>query len=263
MLFPFETRQLYFNATAFGTSRAIVWLQEQRDKAFDQVRSTVRRDEVQDYRIGRIKHERVRVPRGENLLDWAIQVMNFHASRKSILEIEFENEEGTGLGPTLEFYALVAAELQRKTLGLWLCDDQETPTSPNESGKEGSVDLGHGNKPPGYYVQRAGGLFPAPLPQNSSQCDSAVTLFSFLGTLIAKVFQDNRLIDLPFSQPFLKLISQTPPPKSYEERLDDIPEDADRDANKVSSIADELLVSFINFLILRLQPRMISALSGT
>jgi len=39
------------------------------------------------------------------------------------LQIEFKGEEGTGLGPTLEFYALVAAELQRKDLGLWLCDD--------------------------------------------------------------------------------------------------------------------------------------------
>ena len=38
-------------------------------------------------------------------------------------QIEFKSEEGTGLGPTLEFYALVAAELQRRTLGLWLCDD--------------------------------------------------------------------------------------------------------------------------------------------
>jgi len=39
------------------------------------------------------------------------------------LQIEFRGEEGTGLGPTLEFFALVAAELQRKDLGLWLCDD--------------------------------------------------------------------------------------------------------------------------------------------
>jgi len=39
------------------------------------------------------------------------------------LQIEFRGEEGTGLGPTLEFYALVSAELQRKDLGLWLCDD--------------------------------------------------------------------------------------------------------------------------------------------
>ena len=37
-----------------------------------------------------------------------------------ILKVEFLEEEGTGLGPTLEFFALVAAELQRSDLGMWL-----------------------------------------------------------------------------------------------------------------------------------------------
>lgn len=36
-----------------------------------------------------------------------------------MLEIQYENEVGTGLGPTLEFYALVSAEMQRSDLGLW------------------------------------------------------------------------------------------------------------------------------------------------
>ena len=35
------------------------------------------------------------------------QVMKVHVDRKAILEVEFTDEEGTGLGPTLEFYALV------------------------------------------------------------------------------------------------------------------------------------------------------------
>lgn len=35
------------------------------------------------------------------------------------MEIQYENEVGTGLGPTLEFYALVSTELQRSDLGLW------------------------------------------------------------------------------------------------------------------------------------------------
>ena len=86
------------------------------------------------------------MPRGENILEWGIQVMRLHADRKSILEVgfkhltrfcfskptefsqiqvlflqvEFLEEEGTGLGPTLEFFALVAAELQRSDLGMWL-----------------------------------------------------------------------------------------------------------------------------------------------
>ena len=45
-----------------------------------------------------------------------MQVMKTHAERKAILEVEFIDEEGTGLGPTLEFFALVAAELQSKHL---------------------------------------------------------------------------------------------------------------------------------------------------
>lgn len=41
----------------------------------------------------------------------------------AFFQVEFQGEEGTGLGPTLEFYALVAAEFQRTSLGIWLCDD--------------------------------------------------------------------------------------------------------------------------------------------
>lgn len=43
-----------------------------------------------------------------------------------MIQIEFKGEEGTGLGPSLEFYALMSAELQRKDLGLWICDDDYT-----------------------------------------------------------------------------------------------------------------------------------------
>lgn len=105
MLFPFSTREFYFNATAFGTSRAIVWLQNQRDQAIEEVRSNVgsarRSDQLSEFRVGRIKHERIRVPRGPALFQFAQKVMNFHARRRAVLEIEFQGEEGTGLGPTL------------------------------------------------------------------------------------------------------------------------------------------------------------------
>ena len=48
---------------------------------------------------------------------------HFNVKLQFFFQIEFKDEEGTGLGPTLEFYALVAAELQKKSLGIWLCDD--------------------------------------------------------------------------------------------------------------------------------------------
>lgn len=66
-LFPFETRQLYFNCTAFGASRSIVWLQTQRDVTIERQRTpglSPRRDDPHEFRVGRLKHERVKVPRG-------------------------------------------------------------------------------------------------------------------------------------------------------------------------------------------------------
>ncbi|XP_069356468.1 E3 ubiquitin-protein ligase Ufd4 isoform X1 [Maniola hyperantus] len=206
-LFPLETRQMFFACTAFGTSRTIVWLQAQRDRALDRQRTgntvSPRRAELEatEFRMGRLRHERVRIPRHPNLLRSALQVMQVHAGRKSVLEVEFAGEEGTGLGPTLEFYALVAAELQRTDLSMWLCDGPTLEsdlaplplTLPDE-------------KPAGYYVMRAGGLFPAPLPQDSPICDKVCKYFWFLGVFLAKVLQDGRLVDLPLSDPFLRIM---------------------------------------------------------
>ncbi|CAH2234913.1 jg4144 [Pararge aegeria aegeria] len=206
-LFPLETRQMFFACTAFGTSRTIVWLQAQRDRALERQRTgntvSPRRAELEasEFRMGRLRHERVRIPRHPNLLRSALQVMQVHAGRKSVLEVEFAGEEGTGLGPTLEFYALVAAELQRTDLSMWLCD-----------GPAPDLDLAPlpltlpDEKPAGYYVSRAGGLFPAPLPQDSPICDKVCKYFWFLGVFLAKVLQDGRLVDLPLSDPFLRIM---------------------------------------------------------
>lgn len=159
-----------------------------------------RHPEQHEFRVGRLKHERVKVPRNDRLLEWAMQVMKVHCNRKSVLEVEFIGEEGTGLGPTLEFYALVAAELQRSDLGMWLYDDE------TDSGNGEEMDLGEGVKPPGFYVRRLTGLFPAPLPQDDEICDKISKYYWFLGVFLAKVLQDGRLVDLPFSTSFLKLL---------------------------------------------------------
>lgn len=57
-------------------------------------------------------------------------------SSRAMLEIQYENEVGTGLGPTLEFYALVSQELQRADLGLWR---GEEVTLANPKGKGSSL----------------------------------------------------------------------------------------------------------------------------
>lgn len=49
--------------------------------------TTVRRDDPGEFRVGRLKHERVKVPRGESMMEWAESVMQIHADRKSVLEV--------------------------------------------------------------------------------------------------------------------------------------------------------------------------------
>ena len=39
----------------------------------------------------------------------------------AMVEIEFYGEVGTGLGPTLEFYSILALELQATSLNMWRC----------------------------------------------------------------------------------------------------------------------------------------------
>ena len=205
-LFPFDIRQVYFNCTAFGASRSIVWLQSQKDVSLDRLRTpglSPRHGDQNEFRVGRLKHERVKVPRSNELLSWAMKVMKVHCSRKSVLEIEFVSEEGTGLGPTLEFYALVANELQRSDLKMWLCSDEEENLNYNLNRKAFDDDDA---KPKDYYVYRPNGLFPAPLPQNTDYCDIVAEHFWFLGVFLAKVLQDGRLVDLPLSNSFLQLL---------------------------------------------------------
>jgi E3 ubiquitin-protein ligase HECTD1 len=131
--------------------------------------------------------------------------------------VEFVGEEGTGLGPTLEFFALVAAELQRKDLGLWLCDDEDLRG--DQGTRSGPEDGAERQRSVGYYVTRPSGLFPAPLPQCSEACDKAVRYFWFLGVFLAKVLQDNRLVDLPLSRPFLKLMCRGDITNNVNERI--------------------------------------------
>ncbi|XP_066922502.1 E3 ubiquitin-protein ligase HECTD1-like [Clytia hemisphaerica] len=190
-LFPFETRQMFFRATAFGFSRSIVWLQGIQDANTERSRvHLTRRLDTQEFRIGRLKHERVTVPREDQLLETAIQLMNFHAERKSVLEIEFKDEEGTGLGPSLEFYALISLALQRNDLKLWVSMD----------------DMQNDERIGPEYSRHNNGLFPAPFPQDSPDMTRICQLFAFLGIFLAKCLQDNRLVDIPLSSPFFKML---------------------------------------------------------
>ena len=92
---------------------------------------------------------------------------------------------------------------------MWICDDND-----QEIGLDKDIDNSQPGgesfaaKKPGYYVSRNFGLFPAPLRQDGAMCARVADLFWFLGAFLAKTLQDNRLVDLPLSRPFLKILCQ-------------------------------------------------------
>lgn len=157
--------------------------------------------------------------------DWAAGLMDQHANRKSELEIQFIGENGTGLGPTLEFYSLLAAELRRRDGMMWVVDDglltDQSAHDPLTIPTLASLSAPDGHTHPSFlaspasnvdsgieasaYVNAPHGLFPAPWSPDHIP-DRVLYRFFILGITVAKCLQDNRRIDLPLSPPLLKLL---------------------------------------------------------
>ncbi|XP_078166740.1 HECT ubiquitin protein ligase family protein KAK [Carex rostrata] len=205
-LFPFETRRQYFYSTAFGLSRALHRLQQQQGA--DNTNSS----SVREVRVGRLQRQKVRVSRNR-ILDSAAKVMEMFSSQKAVLEVEYFGEVGTGLGPTLEFYTLLSHDLQKASLGLWRSSSNFEDSSVLEA------DLGSDGKKPGVdltgrrndLVRAPLGLFPCPWSVNAdmsegSQFYKVMEYFRLTGRVMAKALQDGRLLDLPLSNAFYKLV---------------------------------------------------------
>jgi HECT-domain (ubiquitin-transferase) len=121
------------------------------------------------------KKNKVTVRRHEVLEDAMKILENISINLETSLEVEYQDEVGTGLGPTVEFYCLVSNEI--KKLKIWR-------NSCNFSG-----------------------LFPAPL----TECDPKwQEYFEFIGKFIGKAIIDGRNIDFVFSPALWKLIFMHP-----------------------------------------------------
>ncbi|KAL6210116.1 hypothetical protein ACLB2K_021054 [Fragaria x ananassa] len=197
-LFPFETRRQYFYSTAFGLSRALYRLQQQQGA--DGHGSNER-----EVRVGRMQRQKVRVSRNR-ILESAAKVMEMYASQKSVLEVEYFGEVGTGLGPTLEFYTLLSHDLQKVRLGMWRS---------NSSLEKAPMDIDGDDQKDGKnnvdIVLAPLGLFPRPWPPNAvasdgNQFSKVIEYFRLVGRAMAKALQDGRLLDLPLSTAFYKLL---------------------------------------------------------
>ncbi|OMO92775.1 Armadillo [Corchorus olitorius] len=204
-LFPFETRRQYFYSTAFGLSRALYRLQQQQ--GVDGHGSTNERE----VRVGRLQRQKVRVSRNR-ILDSAAKVMEMYSSQKAVLEVEYFGEVGTGLGPTLEFYTLLSHDLQKAGLGMWRSNstwDKSSMEIDGDEEKKGKT-AGSGTIE-GDIIQAPLGLFPRPWPPNAeasegSQFYRVIEYFRLVGRVMAKALQDGRLLDLPLSTSFYKLV---------------------------------------------------------
>ncbi|THH11305.1 hypothetical protein EW145_g739 [Phellinidium pouzarii] len=180
-LFPFSTRFSFLQSTSFGYARLILKWQSQ-----SRAQESSRRDDTFGF-LGRLQRQKVRISR-KHILESAFKVFELYGSSSSILEVEYFDEVGTGLGPTLEFYSMVSKEFARRDLKIWR-----------------DADTTH----PGVYVLRPTGLFPAPvgsLEGTSDGGEKRTYVFRIIGQFVAKAMLDSRIIDMTFNKIFLKMI---------------------------------------------------------
>ncbi|KAG9256818.1 uncharacterized protein F5Z01DRAFT_672051 [Emericellopsis atlantica] len=181
-LFPFETRHLFLQSTSFGYARSMAKWQSTQANDNDN-----RRDRMNDRPpLGRMQRQKVRISRGM-ILEAAIKVMDLYGASQSILEVEYFEEVGTGLGPTLEFYSTVSREFSKKKLTLWR--DSDTHESSD-------------------FVQGPAGLFPRPLSESELSTpngERVLHLFKTLGKFVARSMIDSRIIDIHFNPVFFRI----------------------------------------------------------
>ncbi|KAG9957472.1 hypothetical protein KCU61_g9094, partial [Aureobasidium melanogenum] len=179
-LFPFETRHFFLQSTSFGYSRSMTrWQNAQSENE-----SRRHRDERPF--LGRLQRQKVRISRSR-ILESAIKVMELYGSSPSILEVEYFEEVGTGLGPTLEFYSTVSKEFSKKKIKLW-----------RENESIAGDDYAFGMR----------GLFPAPMSEEQSNDEhgkKVLHLFKMLGKFVARSMLDSRIIDVSFNPTFFRI----------------------------------------------------------
>jgi E3 ubiquitin-protein ligase TRIP12 len=180
-LFPFETRHLFLQSTSFGYARSMSRWQSAQSQ--EEARRD-RRDERPF--LGRLQRQKVRISRSK-ILESAVKVMELYGASQSILEVEYFDEVGTGLGPTLEFYSTVSKEFCKKKLKLWRDND---PNGDDE------------------FVFGPNGLFPRPVSEAfaaSEEGDKILQLYKMLGKFVARSMIDSRIIDVNFNPIFFRI----------------------------------------------------------
>ncbi|KAF8666891.1 hypothetical protein HU200_053415 [Digitaria exilis] len=182
-LLSFDTRWKYFCLTAHRS-----FMTDQVNSSSDQVNNTLGQANGHQDQVKSLPQTiKYRVTRSA-ILEGAISMMTNHGPSSRIVEVEFEGEVGTGRGPTFEFYTTVSHELQRPGLGMWRGDNSDDG-----------------------FVQASFGLFPKPWSSSgtsSRRTDFSDVLqkFKLLGHLVVRAVLDGRILDIPLSKAFYKIM---------------------------------------------------------
>ena len=111
-----------------------------------------------------------------------------------MLDFEFQGEEGTGLGPTLEYYTLVASEMKNPEHNLWRNTTDNllfpSPIDPYD------LKYPDNNKPKRRVSQ----------PDRKRDFEKFQLIFRCAGTMLARAILDERIIDLPIHPIFWDII---------------------------------------------------------
>jgi E3 ubiquitin-protein ligase TRIP12 len=123
--------------------------------------------------------------------------------RGSLLEVEYQDEPGTGSGPTAEFFVVVSQEMHTTAGSLW-----------RAAGLEGAA-LGLFPRPQEPATTTEAKKPPTTAESTTTQAttteeDEVTTRFRTLGRLLGQALMDERLLDIRLAPPLVAALSGLP-----------------------------------------------------
>jgi hypothetical protein len=133
------------------------------------------------------------VPRG-NVFEVGGDVLRRHSGLAFNLEVQYEAEDGTGQGPTSEFFSIMSKELLKNSLALWRgCEATNDP----------------------YIVVTNEGLFPNASVQSYNN-------FVLMGRLAGLAITERKVLEMSLNPALLNLLRQWDVISSFHEKADGV-----------------------------------------
>ncbi|ESO10816.1 hypothetical protein HELRODRAFT_72266 [Helobdella robusta] len=177
-LLPFEIRCRIFWLVDVDKQRAINKFNDQQQQ----------QQQLQQLQVA------AKIIKRDDVLNQAEIVLDELVGSNAVLEIQFHDEAGFGLGPTLEFYTLVSQQLQLYKYHLWI-------GTASDNNDDGGVASG-GDAASWNAASKEAAT--AAASEDGKRLQMILDKFEFLGRFMAKCLIDSRFLDLPLSICFYK-----------------------------------------------------------